>query len=1292
MNKIIIITFCLFATLTSLAQTTGSERVKIKWLADFEELGANQESTKKPFFRKAFYPTPSSLPEYIFIKAINGTISSASIKTKNEVYQTVTKDYDYLDNYKTSPYTIIKKSGNTSIVECHFPTFNFSNGTSEQLVSFDFELKYKRNETLETNNRRQTRSTNNSKLATGNWYKILVRNTGVQLLNQAFFNNAGISLAGVNPQNIRVFGYAEGMLPENPISNVPATLPEIPTFIQGGGDGVFNTNDYLLFFAKGTNVWEWSESSEEFNHEKHLYTDSVYYYINIGNETRKSIAIINQTASPSNLNITTYEYHDFHETDNTNLIKTGKEWYGDYFDISNKLKHSFNFNFPNKSANSKIIFKARTAVRSTVSGGNNLIFRANGAAVSSSTNINAISTFYTANYARVDTKIDSFNLNSENLNFEIEYGYPASGSVAWLDYLEVKAECNLDLSRGPIYFSQPKSIGPGNVSKFSISNANNQTTVWDVTDPYNTFAINGDLSGTVYTFKAETDTLRKFMAFNNSGFSIPTYISKQPNQNLLSLVDKEYVIITTPEFQPYAQQLASFHANIDGLSSAVVILQDIYNEFSNSHQDITAIRNFIQYLYNNASSNEARIKYVMLFGDGSYDPRNRVFNNKDIIPTFQSQNSISPTASFTSDDYYVMLDDANGIYSSSSSVDIGLGRFPARNIVDAQSFVNKVKRYVNSNQLMSFDGLSGTDVKSTFADWKNNLLFVADDGSTADNYTTAHMSQTELIVDALLQEDSSFNINKVYLDAYAKQSTAGGGRYPDVNTEIRVDMNQGQFFTSYIGHGGEVGWADERVLTVNEILAWDNIDGLPLFVTATCEFSRYDDPERTAAGEHVILNPNGGAISMLTTTRLVYGGISNNIGFSINFFDAALNEFNGDMPRLGDIIKLTKENSPLGTNFNNRKFALLGDPAMKLAYPKYNVVTTSINGHPLNQIDTLKALSKVRIEGEIQDKNGNPSNLNGFVYPEVYDKLQEVKTLDNNNKGTNFSFQTRNSLLYKGVSTVENGQFSFEFVVPKDINYTFGNGRISYYFANDTVDGKGYTERVIIGGSSSDFVDDNEGPVVKLFLNDSNFIFGGTTDENPLIYALISDSNGINTSGTSLGHDLAAVLDDDFSNPIILNSFYRANLNDFTNGKVSYPLNDLTEGTHTLSLKAWDVNNNSGTGYTEFIVSKNAKLALDRVLNYPNPFTTSTNFYFEHNQTNENLLVNIQIFTISGKVIKTINTSINTAGNLKPSPIKWDGLDEYGDKIGRGVYIYQVEIKNSTGDSAKKLEKLVILQ
>lgn len=1276
-----IITFALFG------QNSGN--IVIQWKTDIAELNTELQLIERPYFEKAFYPTEQDLPLYLLPLQQNGNATKAEVNLSNEVWETITNNYQYLDTI-AGIKTIIKKIDKQSRVEFLIPTFKIENGQLKKLKSFSYTTKIKTRGSIETRGTREAAPV--SPMASGLWYKIGVRSTGIQKVDFNFFQQNGIPTSGINPKNIRVFGYAEGMLNENPISNTPASMPEIPIDFQGEADGIFNQGDYFLFFAKAVDVWEWSHTNKEWAHEKHLYADTACYFINIGDTEGKRIGNEPEVTAAANKSFSTYENHQFHELENTNLLKTGAEWYGDYFDIASGLIKNFNFNFPNKTVNEKVHFKARMAVRSSQRSGNDLIFRHNGNIIAQRNNITQVSTNYISNYAVIPIVKDSFSTNSSSVGISIEYGYPTSGAVSWLDYLEAKTQCNLILNNNPLTFSQPKSVGSGNISEFTITSNSNSITVWDVTNPYLPVKKTGTKSGINYSFKAYTDSIKLFAAHNSVNFLAPFYLTQVNNQNLMSLVDIDYVLLSAAPFISSTQELAAFHNQFSNLSTAVVDLQSIYNEFSNGHPDIAAIRNFLQFIYNNASSEESRLKYFFIMGDGSYDPKNRISSGDQYIPAWQSSNSISPTVSFVSDDYYGFLDDTRGVYNNATTLDIGIGRFPARNTADAQGFVKKVKHYANSQRMVAYDGLNGNDKKSTFDDWKNKMLFVADDGSTADGYTNAHMTQTELIVNAISNQDDSYNINKVYLDAYNKTSTAGGGRYPDVNREIREAIKSGVFFASYIGHGGEVGWADEKVLGVEDINGWDNLDAMPVFVTATCEFSRFDDPSRTAAGELVILNPDGGAIAMVTTTRLVYGGISNNIGFSINFFEAALSEYNGTMPTLGDAMRLAKNNSPMGTNFNKLKFSLLGDPALKMAYPKYNVTSTLLNDQPITNADTLKALLRIKISGEIRNAAGIKENINGFVYPVVYDKFTTINTLNNNNTGNTISFENRSNVIYRGTATVTNGDFSYEFIVPKGINYTFGNGKISYYFANDTVDGKGFTNDIIVGGSSDSVKVDDEGPLVQLFMNDTNFIFGGVTDQSPELFALVSDENGINTSGTSLGHDITAVLDDDFANPIILNDFYSSELNDFRSGKVIYPLSELENGKHTLTFKVWDVNNNSGTALTEFIVANDAKLALKHVYNYPNPFTTNTRFLFEHNKTNQELDVLIKIFTISGKLVKSIKTTVTSAGNTKANPIDWDGLDDFGDRIGRGVYVYQLEVRSPNGETAQQLEKLVILR
>ena len=759
----------------------------------------------------------------------------------------------------------------------------------------------------------------------------------------------------------------------------------------------------------------------------------------------------------------------------------------------------------------------------------------------------------------------------------------------------------------------------------------------------------------------------------NLFFLAPNLEGVVANQNIHGIIGQpDFVIVSHPNFINEANSLASFHENIDSLDVAVVQTTQVYNEFSSGAQDVTAIKGLMRMLYERAVDSTELPRYLLLFGDGSYDNKNQISNNTNFVVTYQSVNSLNPTGSYVSDDYFGLLDENEG-ESTLDDLDIGIGRIPIKSVAEAQDVLNKMLHYEEA---------------STMNPWRNELCFIADDEDG-----NIHINDADNIAMMLDTTYADYNIDKIYLDAYAQESTPAGQRYPAVKDAINRKMENGSLILSYTGHGGELGWAHERVLENLDINSWSNYDNMPLFLTATCEFSRFDDPDRTAAGEYVFLNPNGGAIAMLTTVRLVVSG-QNEI-LSSNFFNTVFKPVNGEMPRLGDVCMKTKNLS--GNGQNTRKFVLIGNPAQRLAYPKHIAVTDSINYMAVSGAsDTLKALSKVTISGHIERTSGEKfSSFNGTIYPTVYDKASSVTTLRNDSQSNIKIFMLQKNALFRGKASVVNGEFDYIFIVPKDIAYQPGFGKISYYAEDGETDANGSYEDFVIGGTSSNIEPDNTGPEVRMFLNDTNFVDGGLTDENPVLLAFLSDKHGINTTGNGIGHDIVAILDEESDNPIVLNEEYEADRDSYKSGSLQYPFANLSVGAHKLSLKVWDVYNNSTQVFTDFIVAESANLALSHVVNYPNPFTTYTEFWFEHNRPGEFLDVQIQVFTISGRLIKTINTNIVTHG-FRPNPsqwpdLQWDGKDDFGDKIGRGVYVYHLKVRTSEGEMANQYEKLVIL-
>jgi hypothetical protein len=796
------------------------------------------------------------------------------------------------------------------------------------------------------------------------------------------------------------------------------------------------------------------------------------------------------------------------------------------------------------------------------------------------------------------------------------------------------------------------------IGKFEISNANSSTIVWDVTDILNIKKVNANLNGSVLSFIDSLDILREYCAFENS-FLTPNLIGMIENQNLHNIsLDVNYVIISHPIFLTQANRLSDIHEYYDNLTSVVVTPQQIYNEFSSGMQDVAAIRDFLKMLYDRQNSN---LEYALLFGDGSYDNKDRIINNTNFIPTFQSTNSLSPVNSFVTDDFFALLDDDDGDLIN-DLIDIGIGRFPAKNLNEAINLVDKVETYYSAESL---------------GDWRNSITFIADDGDATDG--NLHMSDADKLANFLDTNNLNVNINKIYLDNYLQESTPGGPRSPDAQEAINRSIDNGTFLVNYSGHGGPLGWTQERILEIDQINNWTNKYKLPLFMTATCKFSCFDNPGKTSAGELVLLNPEGGAIALLTTTRLVYA--FPNYKLNENFMNIFCEKNNGEFPTLGQLFKKTKVLS--GSNTNSRNFTLLGDPALRLSYPKYIVSTTNIS-------DTLKALEEVEISGKVTDDDGNLLvDFNGILYPTIYDKEIISLTLGQESCSP-MPFRNQNNIIYKGEASVSNGEFSFSFIVPKDIENNYAHGKVSYYASNDNKeDASGHDDSFIIGGLADNVIYDYDGPLVSLYMNTRDFIFGGMTNSDPFLLVDIEDFSGINTVGNGIGHDITAILDNNTSNPFILNDYYKSNLDDYKSGVIEFPFENLEPGPHTITLRIWDVFNNSSESVISFYVTDKENFTISDFLNYPNPFITNTDFYFEHNQSNQNLDVSIEIYSITGQHIKTLKDTFYDSG-YRIGPISWNGKNEYGKIVSSGLYIAKLNIELDNGFYETKSIRIAI--
>ncbi|HRW68781.1 type IX secretion system sortase PorU [Lentimicrobium sp.] len=1107
----------------------------------------------------------------------------------------------------------------------------------------------------------------NSVLSSGDWYKIYINETGIYRLTYDDLKNLGINVNGLNPDMIRIFGNGGRMLPEGAGSERVDDLAENAIKVVTANPGVFARGDYVLFYGQGTLSWNMNPFSARMEHHKHLYADEACYFVTIGPVPGKRI--VTDPDPEGDPNYYSVEYTDFrvHENDNVSMIKSGRKWFGEKLDFYSRTFALPSFQFANAVANESAIVRYGLAGRS-LAGQISFNILVNGEQVASSSLSKIVSDW---DYVREVTTTASFVPGSSKLDVQVRFNPVSSTDIGYIDFVSLNVRCMLKYSGGQLAFRDPKTVSAGRITSFTLDNAVDGLEIWDVTDPADVKFIQPVRVGNQYIFRRNTERLVEMIAHDNSVFKQVKPGEKVKNQNLHSTGNYDLIIVTHPDFNTDAARLAAAHNNKGEISAIVVPLPEIYNEFSSGVQDITAIRDFMKMLYDRGRD-AGYPKYLLLFGNASYDVKNRVAGNSIFIPTYQSENSVHLVNSFLTDDYYGLLDDGEGALNAAGLLDVGVGRLPVRNAEQSKIVTDKILHYLENPA-------------STHGDWRNVIVVPADD---EDRNT--HLNQAEKLVNSIDTLDPVYNINKIYFDTYKKQSTPGGGRYPDVNREIASRVEKGALLVNYVGHGGEVGWADERVLEISDINAWTNYERMGLFFTATCEFSRFDNPLHTSAGELVFLNPEGGAMSMITTTRLAFA--SSNSQLNLSFADTLLDADSHEIPRLGDVLKYTKNTN--GNSPNTRHLTLFGDPSMRLPIPRHRVYTTSItNAVTGNPADTLFANSLVTVSGEVRRVDGSLiDDFDGVVYVKVFDKPSKVKTLGQHPDSWVVEVKVQKNIVYQGKASVSGGKFTFTFPVPRDIDYALGNGKISYYASNGIEDAHGYSNEFKIGGSVSQTQDDLTGPQIRLFLNDTSFVDGGLTGENPKLIAYLYDESGINTVGNGIGHDIVATIDGNSYDGIVLNDYYSSDLDSYQSGVVNYQYFNLPDGDHTLTLKAWDVFNNSGEASINFTVKRNIVLAVDEVLAYPNPSGADVWFRFGHNQFDGKFDVELSVYSSSGVLVRTIGPERVISEGYTAGNIHWDGRTNDGSPARAGLYLCRLMIRDRNGYTSGNTVKVVLVR
>ncbi len=1226
------------------------------------------KSTLYLYFDGAVFNNSSELPYYQTKVLLNSTDdANFDIKINNVKFEAIptshlsaiTVDTLIADSVIVNQSIVTEKKIQYLLVSFIPLRKSTLSGELERLHSFSITLsKNLKHATLKSTNAENVYAST-SLLSSGDWYKFTVSKSGIYKITFAEMKSLGLS----NPENARIYGNGGKSLPEIYTGYVPDDMVEMPIMINNTTNGTYSDNDYILFYAQGPVTWSYDANAKKYNHNINAFTDNALYFIT-SNQGGKKIELIASPIGNSTNSVNSFDGLEFHEANLFNFKHSGREWYGELFDT--QTNYDFTFTFPNLIANEpiyidgEVLNRAETNTAFVINQNNKLV---------GNVIMSGISTGYLSDYAAA--KRFQFNFVPESDNFTIKLKFDKKGSSiaqGWLNYFRLAARQNLSMGSSQLFYRDAKSVGVGKISTFTVANAPTGTAVWDITDINNVKQLAVSYGNGALSYNAASDKLREYVAFDPKSGLTPTFIKgKVINQNIHGIADVDYVIISHPDFLKQANELADIHRVHDNLSSAIVTPEQIYNEFSSGMPDPAALRNFLKLLYDKAEPSDKAPKYLLLLGDGSYNNKDKVIGgiaNSNFILTYQGVNSLSATNSYVTDDYYGMLDNNESV--SSGMLDVGVGRFPVKDALHAQIIVDKIKSYISAKKM---------------GDWRNTICFIGDDEDG-----NIHMRQADNLASYLEKQYPSFNTEKIYLDAYKQVSTSSGSRYPDVNAAITNQINKGTLIINYTGHGGPSGVTHEQVIRQNEdINQWTN-NIYPLFITATCDFAPFDDFEKTSAGEDVLLNQHGGGIGLLTTTRVVYSGP--NFDLNEQFYKKGFIK-SADNPayRLGDIFRITKNNA--GDSDNKLNFTLLADPALSLAIPQYRIVTDSINHFSSAKGDTLRAYGEVVVKGKIVDELGNKlENFNGVLYPTVFDKKKEILTLNNDGEGV-FAFELQNNVLFKGKATVKNGDFEAQLIMPRDMDYAYGKGKISFYAADSTSDAAGTTQSVVIGGLTTGVTPNDIGPSIKLFLNDTTFLDGGISNEFPTLLAHIGDENGLNPGGNGLGHDITAILDNDLNQTFVLNSYFETNIDNFRKGSVEFKFPKISPGDHTVTFKIWDNFNNSSEAEINFKVLGGTDILLQRVYNYPNPANDYTNFFFEHNQTDAELDVTIEIYSMAGSLITRISEHIVPTGYTS-TPIHWNLTSQNNNKIRPGIYLYRVIVRSSNNTSVSSSNKLVI--
>jgi hypothetical protein len=1095
----------------------------------------------------------------------------------------------------------------------------------------------------------------------GKWAKIALSKQGIYQITGVQLKTLGFSLP-IRSTQLQLFNYNLDVLSEKVPATISTELTENAIQVLDGGDNQIDEKDYILFYAPGAVQWKQESINFSPTHFKNTSNDSVFYFLTIGSNGKRMNTM--DKINTSTQIVDQYDERWLIELDSVSILNSGKlllgPAMGQGLGKQAKLSYPININGLVLSSPMKLINRYAATTYQNPAYFN---FSINDNAIKT-TSVPAVTGLLYDESAKIAVDSFSYSLNtntnltspaSVNISFQAENA-AASG---WIDYIELSAKRKLGFwGTSSFGFRNISSSIKGNILQYQIQNGDGNTEVWDVTNSASPRKISTDFSTNgLISFTHQADTVHDFFAVKQQGYEIPSLLGPMTNQNLAAMNVPDYIIISAPNYLNAAKKLQNYHTTANGLKTAVINANEIFNEFSGGQASAVGIRNFVKYLLYKAATNKVTApRYLLLFGIANYNSKN--YNSATQIPVFESAGSTGVLTSYPSDDFYSIQADNDDInnFMGIKKLAIATGRLPVRNTAEADTVVEKIINYQKN--------ING-------GAWKNKITWVADDGDY-----NLHLQDAEEISTNLQQKYPRWNQKKIYLDLYAATKNIAGNTYPLVNSEITQTVNEGSLILNYTGHGNFARLAEEAVISQTDVQDWDNAGKLPLMITASCDFAPYDQPQLSPFGFDALMKNSKGVIGLVAASRLVFAYSNKQI--NDHFIQQLLvPDSAGRFLTIGEALQKAKMQAWAAgeDHVNAFKFSLLGDPAMRLSVAKYDIGITSLNQKSFTGKDTLLAGTKYAIKGSVNNKGLTQNDFNGLLDFVLYDAATNKKTLANASSSMVTSVAVQENILFKGKVTVTKGNFTVDFLLPKEVSL-LKNLKIQITAYNDFADAISVYDKIIATEAGGLLINDNLGPSVKIFLNDSNFIDGGWAAARSNLILHLADSGGIQTSGNALGHDMILVIDNDYKNTIVLNNYFVSDLDSYQKGKLNYALPLLAEGAHTIMIKVWDLLGNSTTKSIDFVVPASDIINVKNLYNYPNPFSSHTQFSFELNKLGSPVEISLSIYDNMGNLLFT--KPLNGTYKANRVVANWDGTGMGSAQLQAGVYYYRLTINDGT--------------